>query len=310
MHDSLSPAPTPLAPAPVAVVIVSWNSSDELSFCLDAVQAETPAEIVVIDNGSRDGTPELVRAEYPEVRLIPLGENRGFAAGCNIGVHASAAPYVLFLNADATLEPGYLRTLVGALAADPRAASATGKLVFWRDGTRYIDSAGIRLCAYALRPLDRGYGEVDHGQYDRRVTVFGPSGAAALYRRSALVAAGPQAFDEDFFAYYEDVDLAWRLRRLGYRHLYEPHALACHERRGAKRKPRDIAERAFINRYATWLKNESLGRFLLYAPLALGWELLRLVRRYANGGTLDWRETRRRLGEAWASRARPGARGE
>jgi len=287
---------------PVAVVIVSWNSSDELPECLDSVQREGASEIIVVDNGSRDGTPELVKAEYPAVTLIRLSENRGFAAGCNIGVRASESPYVLFLNADALLEPGYLGTLVAALASDAKAASAVGKLVYWRDGVRYIDSAGIRLCAYALRPLDRGYGEPDHGQYDRACTIFGPSGAAALYRRSALRDVGEQAFDEEFFAYYEDVDLAWRLRNKGYRHLYEPRALALHERRGAKKKPRDIAERAFVNRYATWLKNESLVRFFAYGLLALGWEAVRLVRRYGNGGSLDWREIRRRLALAWQAR--------
>ena len=101
---------------------------------------------------------------------------------------------------------------------------------------------------------------------------------------------------------YEDVDLAWRLRNKGYRHLYEPRALALHERRGANKKPRDIAERAFVNRYATWLKNESFLRFLVYGLLALGWEAVRLVRRYSNGGQLDWCEIRRRLALAWHAR--------
>jgi GT2 family glycosyltransferase len=131
---------------------------------------------------------------------------------------------------------------------------------------------------YALRPVDRGHGEIDRGQYDAPSECFGPSGAAALYRREALQSVGPEVFDEALFAYFEDVDLAWRLRRGGWRHLYEPRAMAYHTRRGADAKPVPIAARAFFNRYLVWLKNESLWRFCLYAPMAIPWEMMRLLR--------------------------------
>jgi GT2 family glycosyltransferase len=275
------------AEQPVAVVIVTWNSREDIARCLDAVIAERPAEIVVIDNGSSDGTAALVRERYSPCRLITLESNVGFAAGCNRGVAASRAPFVLFLNADAQVECGYLQKLVAALEGDPGAASATGKLYCERDGRRFIDSAGIILCAYALRPLDRGYGEPDLGQFDLAEEIFGPSGAAALFRRSALAAAGAGPFDEELFAYYEDVDLAWRLRRLGFRHLYIPAATCRHDRRGPQSKPKTISARAFANRYVVWAKNESLGRFLLYAPLAIPWELVRLVRRARRGVPLE-----------------------
>jgi hypothetical protein len=188
-------------------------------------------------------------------------------------------------NSDAQLARGYLDTLVAALESDPRAASATGKLVYDDAGARFIDSAGIALGRHALRPLDRGHRERDAGQFDRAEQIFGPSGAAALFRREALAPmTGP--FDEDLFAYDADVDLAWRLSRLGWHHLYVPRAIAFHRRRTAASKPNEIAARAFANRYLVWLKNESATRLLTYGWLAGPWEAARLVRRAVREPTL------------------------
>jgi GT2 family glycosyltransferase len=264
--------------ASVSIVIITWNSQSEIEPCLSSAAHEDPAEIVVVDNGSTDGTIDLVRRVAPHAKTIELGKNRGFSSGCNVGVRASSAPYVLFLNSDAVVEPGYLTTLVAALEARPDAASAVGKLVYQDNGTRYIDSTGISLRLYAMSPLDRGRGEVDRGQYDRPEEVFGPSAAAALYRRAALDAVGPEFFDEDLFAYYEDVDLAWRLRNLGWRHLYVPTAIAHHARRGPDQKPAAIAARAFANRALVWLKNDSWPHLVLWGPVLVARELVRLGR--------------------------------
>jgi GT2 family glycosyltransferase len=250
-------------PLPVAVAVVTWNSTHEVEGCLRSALAEEPAEVVVVDNDSVDATAEKVRALFLAVKIVALAENRGFAAGCNLGLSETKSPYVLLLNADARLAPGYLQLLLAELASHPRAASATGKLVWEREGARLIDSAGIELCAWALRPGDRGRGEPDRGQYDHPGEIFGPSATAAVFRRAALSKLSPEVFDEDLFAYYEDVDLAWRLGRPGWRHLYVPGAVALHARRGADGKPPEIAARAFANRYLVWLKNESLARFAL-----------------------------------------------
>lgn len=267
-------------PQPVAIVVVTWDSAAVIDTCLRAAVAEGPAEIVVIDNGSHDDTLARVAVAAPAARIIPLDTNRGFAAGCNLGIANTSSPYLLFLNDDARLEPGYLHILVRCLEANPRAASATGKLLLDHGGQRCIDSTGIAMRFYALRPDDRGHGEIDRGQYDCPSECFGPSGAAALYRRAALETVGPEFFDEALFAYFEDVDLAWRLRHAGWKHLYEPRATAYHTRRGPDQKPRDIAARAFFNRYLVWLKNESWWRFCLYAPMAVPWEGVRLVRMF------------------------------
>lgn len=265
----------------MAVVVVSWNSAGVLEACLRSALAQSPAEVVVVDNASTDSTVARWRHAFPSVRFIPMATNVGFAPGCNVGVACTQSPYVLFLNDDAELQPGYLPTLIHALEARPELASATGKLVCVRGGQRTIDSAGIELGAYALRPLDRGHGEPDLGQYDAAEDIFGPSGAAALFRRSAFAALGPQEgepFDARLFAYYEDVDLAWRLNRRGWRHAYVPTAVAHHGRRGPGNKPLAISARAFTNRYRVWRKNETWRGFARYAPLAIPWELVRLAR--------------------------------
>jgi GT2 family glycosyltransferase len=268
----------PPCPVAVAVVVVAWNSGAALERCVAAALRQSPAEVVVVDNASTDASIARVRAAFPAVRVVRLAENIGFAAGCNLGVAVTHAPYVLFLNDDAELDAGYLPTLVEALAAQPRAASAVGKLVDVRREGRFIDSAGIMLVRHALRPDDRGHGEADWGQYDGPSEIFGPTGAAALYRREALLDRADTPFDAALFAYYEDVDLAWRLRRRGWKHLYIPTATARHPRRGQGVKPRRMAVRAFVNRYTVWLKHESARRFLRYGALALAWEAARLVR--------------------------------
>jgi GT2 family glycosyltransferase len=264
------------------VVVVSWNSAAAIEGCLRAALAAGPAEILVVDNNSQDTTASLVTKHFPSVRLIPLADNTGFAHGCNVGIACSTAPYVLFLNDDAELTPDYLTTLVTALQVQPRAASAVGKLLRGHGQPATVDSAGLVLYRCALRPQDRGQGEVDRGQYDTPQSHFGPSGAAALYRRTALqsacTATDPSPFDATLFAYYEDVDLAWRLGRQGWTHLYVPAAVAIHGRRGPQQKPRSIAAQAFRNRYRVWRKNEPLGRFIMYAPIALAWEAARLTK--------------------------------
>jgi len=262
---------------PVAIIIVAWNSGEALRAAIDSALLQRPEELVVVDNHSTDNSVVALRKIYPTVQVVSLASNTGFAAACNIGVASTRARHVLFLNDDAVLEPDYVHKLLVALAHRPRAASAVGKLTYQDGEVRRIDSAGLRLDRFALRPTDRGQGEADVGQYDTPSTVFGPTGAAALYRRSALEAAGEGGFDAQLFAYYEDVDLAWRLGNLGYCHLYVPEAQATHARRGPFNKPVAIMQRAFVNRYTVWVKNESFWRFLLYMPVALAWEAGRVA---------------------------------
>ncbi len=207
-----------MSPASVSVVIVTWNSASFIGGCLESLRAlaHPPEETVVIDNDSSDGTAAIVRERFPEVRLIPMGGNVGFCRANNRGIGETTCPFVLVLNPDTTLDAGFLDELLPAFD-DPRVGSAAGKLLRF-DGVT-LDSAG-QVLGRSRQPIDRGFGALDRGQYAADAEIFGACGAAALYRRTMLaeIADGPgRYFDEAFFAFYEDLDLAWRARRAGWR---------------------------------------------------------------------------------------------
>jgi len=266
--------------APVAVVIVGWNSARYLPDCLGSLRRLTrpAAEIWYVDNGSGDGSSEMVRRDYPEVHLLGLAENVGFCRGNNEAIRRSASPFVLVLNPDTRLDPDFLEQLLPAFE-DPRVGIAAGKLLRF-DG-RCLDSCG-QMLGRSRQPLDRGYGRPDRGQFDRDEEVFGACGAAALYRRAMLESvadSGPQYFDETFFAFYEDLDLAWRARRLGWKAVYRHRALGQHARGGTAEggeAPRRLAallgrgaEQRFHvakNRYLTILRNDTPRGYLLNLP--------------------------------------------
>ncbi len=214
----------------VSINIVTFNSESDIGACLDSVSKQTYPEfhVCVFDNASADRTREIVVAH--DIELVSSTTNTGFAKAHNVLIQRNPGDYVLILNPDAVLRPDFLKTLVEALEARPDAASASGKLLRM-DGLT-LDSTGIVMLRNQ-RHLDRGADEPDLGQFDKGGEIFGPSGAAALYRRSALedVAIDGQFFDEDFFAYREDADLAWRCRLMGWTSIYVPEAVALHRRR-------------------------------------------------------------------------------
>jgi len=276
-------------PAPVAVVIVSWNAERFLADCLESLRRQTrpPAETLVVDSGSTDGSIDVVR-RFTRVRLIACESNVGFCKANNLGIRDTSSPNVLVLNPDTRLEPDFLERLLVALD-DPRVGVVTGKLRRF-DG-RTLDTAG-QLLGRSRQPIDRGYGKPDVGQFDRDEEVFGACGAAALYRRRMLDAiADPGAcyFDESFFAFGEDLDLAWRARRLGWKAVYVHRAVGYHARGGsAGGSPRlrrwaamlgrapEIRFHVVKNRYLTILRNESLGGYLRHLPFILARDLATL----------------------------------
>jgi GT2 family glycosyltransferase len=274
--------------APVAAVVVAWNASAWISECLRSLRglARPPAEIVVVDNGSTDGTAAIVRDGFPDVALIECGANLGFCGGNNLGFARTGSPFVLVLNPDTRLWPRFLEELLPAFD-DPAVGIAAGKLL--RPDGRTLDSAG-QLLARSRQPVDRGYGEPDQGQFDRDAEVFGACGAAALYRRAMLEeVADPdgEVFDTRFFAFYEDLDLAWRARRLGWKAAYRHEAVGYHargstasdasvRRRGLALLNRSAEVRFHVakNRYLTILRNDTPGAYLRDLPFILGRDLV------------------------------------
>jgi GT2 family glycosyltransferase len=213
----------------VSVNIVTFNSATDIGACLTSLQSQTfkDFEIRVLDNASVDATAEIVRSL--NVEIITSSVNTGFSKGHNTLIRNSRSEYVLVLNPDAVLKPDFIGEMVAALEARPDAGSASGKLL--RMDKTTIDSTGIVMFRNQ-RHLDRGAGDPDVGQFDRSEDIFGPSGAAAMYRRVALESCvvNGEFFDEDFFAYREDADLAWRLQLFGWTSIYVPSAIAQHRR--------------------------------------------------------------------------------
>jgi len=255
----------------VCTVTVSFNSASDIRGLLDSLMAEGIAvsRVVVVDNASTDGTPEMICREYPNVSLVRNQKNMGFAAGANQGIAACEGEYVLLVNPDVRFQPGFVGALVAALDAGPKAGAAAPKLVRPEGGV--IDSAGLSM-RKDRKAVDRGSGERDQGQYGSPCRVFGASGAAALLRRAALedAAVWGEVFDESFFAYKEDVDLAWRMALLGWEAVYVPGAVGIHARgwkvSSRRRVPRWLRTRSHANRYLTIIKNDDLPNIIIHLP--------------------------------------------
>jgi GT2 family glycosyltransferase len=193
-----------------------------------AEQSFRDFEMIVVDNGSTDGSVAHLREHWPEARVIELGENRGFSGAVNPGIASARAPYVALLNTDIELSPDWLELLVEELDRDPRLGFATGKIMRY-DDRDLIEQVGQDFYTCG-RFESRGFDERDEGQYDQRRATEIVTAAAALYRREALEEAG--GFDEDYFLYCEDGDVCLRMLLLGYSGLYLPEARAYHVRAG------------------------------------------------------------------------------
>lgn len=262
----------------VSVVLVSWNSARYLPACLAALDLQTwpSRELIAIDNASDDDSVAVLEPRASQ--LVRNPSNRGFSVAVNQAIALAKGEFVLLLNPDCRLAPDYIERLVAALgAAGDSFGSATGCLLR-ADGddihpTGGIDSLGIRMTRSG-RHLDIE-DERMLGAASDIVEIFGVSGAAALFRRRFLddiVVAG-EIFDEDFFAYREDADLAWRGQLMGWRALVEKRAIAWHVRRVTPANRRELPEfinlHSVKNRFLLRLKNEGAGLALRNAPFEL-----------------------------------------
>ncbi len=266
----------------VSVVLIAWNSERWLARCLESLAAQKvdggTIRLVAIDNASGDRSAAILESASPAV-MIRNEENVGFSRAANQGIAASTGDWVLFLNPDVRLEPGYIEHCVRALeSAGPRFGSATGTL--YRavgdamQASSRLDTRGIRMTKSG-RHLD--ITDPLPPVSEEAAEVFGPSGAAAIYRRGCLddLAIGGEIFDEDFFAYREDADLAWRARLFGWRSLHVPEAIGYHVRRVTPEVrsslPPEINLHSVKNRFLLRIKNE--GAYLAFRHAL--WELSR-----------------------------------
>jgi len=258
--------------ASVSIIVVNWNGRHHLQLCLSSLFAQTYPnfEIILVDNGSTDGSQTFVREQFPNVRLMALRQNVGFASGNNVGIRASTADYIATVNNDTKVDPNWLTALVETAEANPQVGMCAAKLLFW-DRPDVINSAGICLDRAGIA-WDRLGGQLNSATQSPPMPVFGASGGAALYRRTMLDQIG--LFDEDFFAYLEDVDLAWRARLAGWDCLYVDTAVVLHHHSATAIEGSPFKNKLLgRNKIWTILKNYPWPLLLLYLPVILLYDL-------------------------------------
>lgn len=214
----------------VSIVIVNWNGRALLEECLRSIYCQPfkAFEVVVVDNGSTDGSVDAVKKTFPEAVVRENKENLGFAKGNNIGIEAASkeTKYILTLNNDTVLDEGFLSELVKAAQASPETVGMWAPKILSMEDHKLIDSVGGLLIYPDGLAKGRGRLEKDDGQYDRPVEAFIPSACAGLYRKKMLAEIG--GFDDEFFAYCEDTDLGLRARLAGWGALSVPKAVVFH----------------------------------------------------------------------------------
>jgi GT2 family glycosyltransferase len=219
----------------VAVVIPNWNGRQEIGACLDAIAAQTlKHHVIVVENGSTDGSLDFIRNNYQDAELVINDTNLGFAGGVNSGIAVAIEQgfsAIALLNNDAVVDPDWLKRLVETLEANDELGIVTSKILN-ADGTK-LDSTGDYYTVWGL-PYPRGRGESDINKYDYQTEIFAASGGASLYRTTMLQEIG--LFDEDFFAYYEDVDISFRAQLVGWKVAFAPKALVYHQIGGTSGK--------------------------------------------------------------------------
>lgn len=211
----------------ISVIVVNWNRKDLLRACLNSLQQQAGAafEVILVDNGSTDGSPDMAEREF-EAKVIRNRENRGFCAANNQGIAVARGEFIALLNNDAEAGPGWLAALLRACASASDVGMAASKILVWED-PRTIDKAG-HLIFPDGQNRGRGSGMPDLGQFERQEEVLWPDGCAAMYRKEMLDQIG--GFDEDLFAYGDDAELGLRARIAGWRCIYTPLAVVRHHR--------------------------------------------------------------------------------
>jgi len=276
----------------VSIIIVSYNTREVLEHCLRSITDAAPGvETVVADNGSTDGTPDLVREQFPQVKLVANRRNLGFAGGCNAGAAAATGRHLLFLNSDCRMEPGSVEQLSTFLDNTPGAAAAAGRLVDPDGGTQegfnvrrlptFSSIAADLLLLHRLLPANRLSADYRMAgfEYDQAIEVEQPAGACLMIRREVFDKLG--GFDEAFYpAWFEDVDLCRRMKDLGAPIYFAPAARFEHLG-GATMRRLDFRRftRIYYRNQSVYLKKHFglLPRLFLHVAIVAGMSLRALL---------------------------------
>ncbi len=210
-----------------SVIIPHWNGKHHLEVCLNSLHAQTylDFEIILVDNGSTDGSQAYVRVHYPDVCMLELGENRGFTGACNAGYAVATGDIVILLNNDTEVETNWLAEIVGAFERYPDAGAIASKMLLF-DKRDTFHTAGDIVHVDGT-PNNRGVWQKDVGQYEEEAFVFSACGGSSAYRKKLLDEIG--FLDDAYFFSCEDVDLGWRIQLAGWKVLYLPTAIVYHK---------------------------------------------------------------------------------
>jgi GT2 family glycosyltransferase len=271
----------------VSYIIINWNSKNDLSPCIKSILNQTikPDEIIIIDNNSTDGSVMLLqqlKKSYPRINIIFNSNNNGYCKAANQGLALAKGEFVVLMNPDITLDERYSEFALNAMA-DSDIGTVAAKLLNPTD-KKTFDSCGLFLDPFR-RAYDRGQLSWDNGQYNQIQTVFAAPGGAAFHRMTMLkeIAIAGEILDEDFFAYYDDLDIGWRSNLAGWKCIYEPRAIAYHARGGENtirhrkdKTPSLFAQKLSVcNRYLLLIKNDSIQNLLRHSHYILGYEVIR-----------------------------------
>jgi len=253
------------------IVIPNYNGKHFLEPCLKSLSKQTEKyfEIIIVDNGSTDGSVEYIKEHFPLVSLIALDENYGFSRAVNEGIKASITPYVILLNNDTTVHIDFVKKMIFSIEKSPKIFSVSSKMV-QMNNPELLDSAGdlYTLIGWAV---NRGSGRlVDY--YKTSGKIFSACGGAAIYRRSVFDEIG--FFDESYFAYLEDIDIGYRAKIHGYHNYYTPHAIVYHLGSGSSGSNHNSFKVKLTARNSIWLnyKNMPLLQLIVNAlPLFIGY---------------------------------------
>lgn len=273
----------------LSVIIPHLEGLDILRDCLRSIFKSNyrDFEVILVDNGSDDGSREMVSAEFPQVKQIHLNKNRGYAGGCNVGIQASNAEYVLLLNDDTLIEPEAIAALVQTMAENPTLGGAQPKLLNIQNRIQfdYAGACGGLMDIFGY-PFAFGrtfmYLEEDKGQFDHPSEIFWACGTCAMFRRSALQEVG--LLDEDFFAHMEEIDLAWRLHLAGYRLARVPQAVVFHY--SGHTLPNTERRKMYLNHRNSLIciiKNYSLFNLVWILPIRIIFEWGTIVVSFLRG---------------------------
>lgn len=247
-----------------SIIIVNWNGEKHLRVCLDSLRKQIYKnfEIILVDNGSQDGSVNFVKSNYPEVKIIGLDRNFGFAQGNNIGIKEAfkndQIKYIVALNNDTEVKVDWLEKLINTAKENEKVGAVASKTLFFDERDK-IDSVGDFFSSGTLKVVTRGHGEKDRGQYDKIEECFSARAAACLYKREMLedINLWGDYFDSSYFAYIEDTDLSMRARLIGWQIIYEPRAVVYHKVAATSAKISNTFKKYYSgrNRIMTVLKN-------------------------------------------------------